>query len=675
MIARFLRLPMSRQLLIGIVSLALVGIAILSIFLSKYSSKVAEREAEISLQSNLDLISRTSDFANEVLQGTAAEALEKFIAGLPPPVLTGKRTMLGDSERPEIRFGDIPAFSNQALLLQFQKNNPGHEASFMVRDGDRFYRATTLLKRDNVYRDGEEITDTYVKTVIGGAHHQGMIDRSGKRYALVVAPLRANGNVIGGVSMRLDVSGANKLLFDKIRSVVIGKSGYTMIISKVQGDVKEPYFVMHPTDEGKTLSKVSAATRHFMEKAIALQNGLLSYDMDHHRGGTRKKLVTLRDWPQQGWIVAVGSWLDEFTAPYDHIRTVTIIGIGGMVLLLLVAIALLIRMQLRPMAAIANGLDALGKGILTERIPARPDSASELDIVAQGINEATAAMSALVATLRDSANEVSRCTVDTSQSVEELETQIAQLATGTQKMSASTQELTSSIETVSMTAQEADSFAANAVEEVEQGKQIMLEAIRHMQDVERRVGSALEKVDELGRQSAAIGQVVGAIRQIADQTNLLALNAAIEAARAGEVGRGFAVVADEVRKLSEESSHSAGEIGEILHRVGSGVDEVQTVIQEAAAEARKSGEASAGAEQALSGIEEVSRRLAESSRSVAAAMRTQLGESQAIARRVEAASSVAEQNAAIAERVDKNAAHLGHLAEGLEEAVRKFRMA
>ncbi|MDR1424898.1 MAG: methyl-accepting chemotaxis protein [Azoarcus sp.] len=674
MIARFLRLPMSRQLFIGIVSLTLIGIAILSIFLSQYSSNVAAREAEISLQSNLDLISRTSDFANEVLQGTAAAALEKFIAGLPSPVLTGKHTVLGHAERPEVRFGDIPAFGNQTLLLQFQKNNPGHEASFMVRDGDRLYRATTLLKRDGIYRDGEEITDAYAKTVIGGVRYLGMIDRSGKRYALVVEPLRVNGDVVGGVSMRLDVSDANKLLFDKIRSVVIGKSGYPIIISKVQGDADEPYLVMHPSDEGKKLSQVSAATRHFMERALALQNGLLAYDMDYH-GGMRKKLVTLRAWPRQGWIVAVGSWLNEFTAPYDRIRTVTIAGIGAMVLLLLVAIALLIRIQLRPMAAIASGLDALGKGILTERIPARPDSASELDTVAQGINEATAAMSTLVATLRDSANEVSRCTVDTSQSVEELETQIAQLATGTQEMSANTQELTNSIETVSRTAQEADSFAASAVEEVEQGKQIMLEAIHHMQDVERRVDSALEKVDELGRHSAAIGQVVGAIRQIADQTNLLALNAAIEAARAGEVGRGFAVVADEVRKLSEESSHSAGEIGEILRRVGSGVDEVQTVIQEAAAEARKSGEASTGAEQALSGIEQVSRQLAESSRSVAAAMRAQLGESQAIAKRVEAASSVAEQNAAIAKRVDKNAAHLGQLAEGLEEAVRKFKTA
>lgn len=67
-------------------------------------------------------------------------------------------------------------------------------------------------------------------------------------------------------------------------------------------------------------------------------------------------------------------------------------------------------------------------------------------------------------------------------------------------------------------------------------------------------------MEELGKQSSSIGQIMGVINDIADQTNLLALNAAIEAAQAGEAGRGFAVVADEVRKLAENTMRATKEV-------------------------------------------------------------------------------------------------------------------
>ncbi|MNC45922.1 putative methyl-accepting chemotaxis protein YoaH [compost metagenome] len=87
-------------------------------------------------------------------------------------------------------------------------------------------------------------------------------------------------------------------------------------------------------------------------------------------------------------------------------------------------------------------------------------------------------------------------------------------------------------------------------------------------------------MDELTRNFAEIGKIVGMISSISGQTNLLALNASIEAARAGEHGRGFAVVASEVRSLAEESSGAASQITALIAKNQSSLKQALTVTQD-----------------------------------------------------------------------------------------------
>ncbi len=94
-------------------------------------------------------------------------------------------------------------------------------------------------------------------------------------------------------------------------------------------------------------------------------------------------------------------------------------------------------------------------------------------------------------------------------------------------------------------------------------------------------------VDRLKESSAAIGNVVNLIAQIARQTTLLALNSTIEAARAGAAGRGFAVVASEVKALAVQTQDATEEIKkkiDALQRDAAGsVDAVHRISQAIAA--------------------------------------------------------------------------------------------
>jgi methyl-accepting chemotaxis protein len=103
---------------------------------------------------------------------------------------------------------------------------------------------------------------------------------------------------------------------------------------------------------------------------------------------------------------------------------------------------------------------------------------------------------------------------------------------------------------------------------------------------------ARANVDRLSESSAAIGNVVNLIAQIARQTTLLALNSTIEAARAGEAGRGFAVVATEVKALAVQTQSATKEItkriaalqkdaaasADAVHRISQAIEAIRPVF-------------------------------------------------------------------------------------------------
>ncbi|OJU64148.1 MAG: hypothetical protein BGO01_18635 [Armatimonadetes bacterium 55-13] len=185
-----------------------------------------------------------------------------------------------------------------------------------------------------------------------------------------------------------------------------------------------------------------------------------------------------------------------------------------------------------------------------------------------------------------------------------------------------------------------------------EGDRAVTETVEAMTRVQETVALSASKVKDLDQKGQQIGNIVGAIEQIAEQTNLLALNAAIEAARAGEHGRGFAVVADEVRKLAEQSSSATKEIADLIGSVKATVDETVKAIEGTTAEAQVGTERSEQAGKALKAILSSAEQVALQAESVASL-------TQAATSSMGAMSQAAQENATASSEMSTGAERVG----------------
>jgi methyl-accepting chemotaxis protein len=151
----------------------------------------------------------------------------------------------------------------------------------------------------------------------------------------------------------------------------------------------------------------------------------------------------------------------------------------------------------------------------------------------------------------------------TAERAQELATTVAsaseEASTNVQSVASATEEMASSVNEISRQVQESARMASDAVDQASRTN---------------------DRVGELSKAAARIGDVIELINNIAGQTNLLALNATIEAARAGEAGRGFAVVASEVKALAEQTAKATGEIGQQITGIQAATQDSVGAIQE-----------------------------------------------------------------------------------------------
>ncbi|MDH4457172.1 MAG: methyl-accepting chemotaxis protein [Nevskia sp.] len=290
-------------------------------------------------------------------------------------------------------------------------------------------------------------------------------------------------------------------------------------------------------------------------------------------------------------------------------------------------------------------LSALAQGDLTETI--RTNYRGDFDKMVQDTNRTVVQLSQIVSSIQQATASINLAAREIASGNIDLSSRTEQQAASLEETASSMEELTSTVRLNAENAKQANQLALGASDVARKGGMVVGEVVGTMSDIQAS--------------SKKIVDIISVIDGIAFQTNILALNAAVEAARAGEQGRGFAVVAAEVRSLAQRSAGAAKEIktliGDSVEKVGNGsrlVEQAGRTMEEIVSSVKRvtdiMGEISAASQEQSLGIEQVNKTV------------TQMDE-------------VTQQNASLVEEASASARMLESQADGLAQAVAKFRLA
>lgn len=283
--------------------------------------------------------------------------------------------------------------------------------------------------------------------------------------------------------------------------------------------------------------------------------------------------------------------------------------------------------------------------------------------------------------IRDIISNVTEAVLATSSASSQISSSTEQMAAGAQEQTMQTNEIAGAIEEMTGTIVENTRSASLAVEKAKLagdkarvGGKIVDDTIIGMNKINDVVLKSASTIEELGKSSNQIGEIIQVIDEIADQTNLLALNAAIEAARAGEQGRGFAVVADEVRKLAERTSKATKEIGVMITKIQSDTLNAVESMKLGTNEVKNGKELSEKAGVALKEIITEAENVANIVLQVAQASNEQSKASDDISRNIEAITNVTQETASGIGQIAKATEDLSRLTNNLENLIKRFKV-
>ena len=639
---------------LSIINFCLVGVifaVFVTLIVRSVSNQIEER-ANNEVKEKTQLVVTLVEASDKDLRSRAAGLAKAFESRLSGTFALETTTVdVNGTAAPVI------TLAGKALNLDFTvadefTQSTGAVATVFVRAGSDFIRVTTSLKNDKGARAIGTKLDTGhpgYKAVIDGGSYVGPATLFGRQYMTVYSPIKdSSGKVIGLAFVGLDFQDYLVTLKNTIRSMKIGETGFFYVLDARPG-ANLGNLLVHPTDEGKNMLEAKDANgRTFIKDILEKKNGVLQYPWvspDQSAAGARDVVVAFSSLGQWNWVIAGGTYVDEYTNEVRSLRN--LYAMLGVVLVLLTAGVLywLVRsMVTRPLLSASGAAREIARGDLTIRIDNQRDDE----------------IGRLVASMNDIGSGLTRVVHSVRVGAESLATASAEIAQGNQDLSARTESQASALEQTAASMEELSAQVKHNADNARQANQLAAEASTVAARGGEVVGNVVITMQAINDASKKISDIISVIDGIAFQTNILALNAAVEAARAGEQGRGFAVVASEVRSLAGRSAEAAKEIKNLINASVERVDQGTVLVDQA-------GTTMAKVVQAIRKVTDLVGEISLASNEQAAGV-AQVGEA------VVQMDQVTQQNAALVEEMAAAASSLKSQASELVQTVAVFKL-
>ena len=461
-----------------------------------------------------------------------------------------------------------------------------------------------------------------------------------------------------------DVSAADaqKRAMARVAALRYGSSDYYWI------NDMHPNMVMHPIKPEMNGNDLSAYKDpngkllfvDFVDTVRKNGAGFVSYEWP--KPGFEKpqpKLSYVVGFAPWNWVIGTGVYIDDVNTQTWASTQRSLIAAGSIMLVALGVSILVAGSITGPLRRMTVAMNDLASGNLAVAVPGigRGDEVGEMAEAVEIFKGNAVARQALEAEQREAETRAaSGRKADMNKMANDFEAAVGQIieavSSASSQLEASAGTLTTTAEraqqlttTVAAASEEASINVQSVASATEEMSSSVNEISRQVQESARIANDAVDqarftndRVSELSKAAARIGDVVELINTIAGQTNLLALNATIEAARAGDAGRGFAVVASEVKALAEQTAKATGEIGQQITGIQAATQESVNAIKEISSTIEK-----------LSGI----------SSAIAAAVEEQGAATQEISRNVQQASMGTQQVSSNITDVQRGASETG----------------